>query len=182
MSDFFLGEIRIFSFEFAPDCWAKCNGTSMNRQQNAALFSLLAEVYGKGDGKTTFGLPDLRGRVPLHWGGSKSGRVYDFGVPVGGMEGVESVTLTQAQALHSHPFYATTTDGTAGQPAGGLLAAPPATSGVQHPIYGTPPNNLTAMNPGSISTVGRSGSHDNMQPFLVINFCIATSGVYPPRP
>jgi microcystin-dependent protein len=186
MSDFFLGEIRVFSFDWAPEYWAKCDGTVMQTQQSAALFSLLGKYYG-GNGQTTFALPDLQGRAPLHWGTlTIDGLTYTYNL--GQKGGVERVPLgTSQMPPHNHNVNATSKDANVASPSKTLLAAAkPGPKGTQalHPIYGAinKPADLTAMNSGSIGAAGGGASHENIQPFLAVNFCIATAGLYPMRP
>lgn len=182
MSDYFLGEIRMFSFNWAPKGWALCNGSLMQANQNAALFSLLGKTFG-GDARTTFGLPDLRGRAPLcsSYGPQPYG-TYNQGNE--GMGGVESVTLTTAQApIHTHSFRALSSVGTASQTAGGLVSSAKPVGTATPSLYGAvaPNSTMAPLNAGTISSVGGGNAHNNMQPFLVTNFCIATAGLYPPR-
>ena len=169
MSDFFIGEIRTFGFNFAPIGWAQCNGALLPLAQNQALFSLLGTTFG-GDGIRTFGLPDLQGRAPLD--------TDNANYPPGLKSGTETVSLGLPQlAAHSHALNATTTTGTVASPKGHDLAATPAS----HPIYGTSPIGVT-LNPASIGLTGSNIPHANMQPFLVLNFCISTTGIFPSRP
>ena len=167
--DPFLGEIKICAFPFAPKGWAFCNGALMSVAQNNALFALLGVQYG-GDGKTTFGLPDLRGRVAVH----RDGSTYIQG-KTGGQE---TVTLQAAHLpAHNHGVVVASSPATAlrvGGAAQNLLAATTTS------IYGAP-SNLVAMEAGMTSTIGGGGAHDNTQPSLVINYIIATSGIFPSR-
>ena len=183
MSDYFLGEIRMFSFNWAPKYWALCNGSLMQVNQNAALNSLLGNTFG-GDARTTFGLPDLRGRAPLcsSYGPQPYG-TYSQGNA--GMGGVESVTLTTAQApAHTHSFRALSSVGTANQPTSGasLVSSAKPVGAATPSLYGAaaPNSTMAPLNAGTINSVGGT-AHNNMQPFLVTNFCIATAGIYPPR-
>lgn len=182
MSDYFLGEIRMFPFAWAPENWLLCNGAVLQVSQNQALFSLLNKQYG-GDGRTTFALPDLRGRVPLSSGNSATYGSYS----VGQAGGFESVTLTATQVpSHTHSFNALSTVGAASTPAGGAAlvssAKPVGTPAVVPSLYGavTGTSTFAPLNSGTINTVG-GGAHGNMQPFTVLNFCIAAVGLYPSR-
>ena len=163
MSDPFLGEIRLMSFNFAPQGWALCNGQFLLINQNQALFSLLGTTYG-GNGQTTFALPDLRGRVPLHMGG---------GHTLGERAGVETVTLTQSQLpAHNHRVRARSA-GTGGvaTPNGNYL-------GGGNNVYGTA-GTLTSLSAATLTNTGGSQAHPNLQPFLTISFCIALQGIFP---
>lgn len=183
MAEPFLGEIRVFAFPFAPQGWALCNGALLPVQQNAALFSLLGAAYG-GDGKTTFGLPDLQGRTPIDLG-SVSGRPN---YRLGDRGGSETVQLTAAtMPAHSHLVQAV--DQAAGaQPMPAPANNFPSTVHLPdhtvpqtgHALYGAP-TNLVALNPGAVGAGGGNSGHNNMQQFSVVNFCIAISGLYPPR-
>ena len=162
MSEPFLSEIRIVSFSFPPKGWAFCNGQLLPINQNQGLFSLLGTTYG-GDGRTTFGLPDLRGRAPMHVGahvlGEKAGR--------------ESHSLVASEMpLHTHAVNAANADATTGNPANNVPAK--ATS----PMYRAP-TALTGLHPQSVSNVGGGQPHENMQPFLVLSFVIALQGIFP---
>lgn len=164
MAEPFLSEIRIMSFSFAPKGWAQCNGQLMAINQNQALFSLLGTTYG-GNGQTNFALPDLRARVPIHEG---------EGHLLGQRGGEQAHTLSIAELpAHTHTLNATSSDGSQVVPGGALLAkAAPA-----NPYHA--PANLAAMNAGSIAGSGGSQAHQNMQPFLTLNFCIALQGIFP---
>ncbi|MBF0285307.1 MAG: phage tail protein [Magnetococcales bacterium] len=183
MAEPFLGEIRVFGFAFAPQGWALCNGASMPIQQNAALNSLLGLYYG-GDNRTYFNLPDLRGRTPVYWGSFPDTREN---LILGQKGGAETVTLTSNNCPeHDHAFQATSAVGTVQNPAA------PAAAGKS--IYAqegdSTPTNLyanydstkeVALAPSTIGVTGGGAGHNNMQPFAVVNFCIATIGNYPPH-
>ncbi|HWI64814.1 MAG TPA: tail fiber protein [Symbiobacteriaceae bacterium] len=164
MSEPFLAEIRMFSFGYAPQGWAACDGAILPINQNQALFSLLGTTYG-GNGTTTFALPDLRGRVPVHFGN---------GVTLGQSSGQETHVLT-VNEMPAHVHIASGSSTTADQKiaAGNVWA----TSGT-NPYAATP--NL-AMSNQAISTTGQSQAHENRQPYLPVMFCIATMGIYPSR-
>ncbi len=169
MSTPFIGEIRLFAGTFAPVGWLFCDGTSLPISQYDVLFNLIGTTYG-GDGQNTFDLPDLRGRVPIHQGTGSSGTTYVMGEE----GGVESVTVTTQQIpVHSHLFAAKTASGTQPNPGGNLLAN---SQGPLPYIQENPDGNL---NGAAVQPVGGSQPHDNMQPFLCINFIIATEGIYP---
>jgi microcystin-dependent protein len=163
MAEPFLSEIRIFSFNFPPKGWAFCNGQLLPINQNQALFSLLGTRYG-GNGQTNFALPNLQGQVPIHAGN---------GHTLGERAGSSTVTVTQQQMpQHIHFAQASNTAGDVPTATGSVLAA----SDVQ--IY-SPVGTLTTLQPGSISNVGGSQAHNNMMPYLVLNFCIALQGIFP---
>ena len=163
MSEPFLSEIRIMSFIFAPKGWAQCNGQLLPINQNQALFSLLGTTYG-GDGRVNFALPDLRGRTPLHVG---AGHV------LGERAGEQSHTLTISEiASHLHAVNASSAVGNAATPGGNLLGSP------LNQTY-TAPSSMVPLAPGTVSNVGGSQAHLNMQPFLTLNFCIALQGIFP---
>ncbi|OIQ94780.1 phage tail collar domain protein [mine drainage metagenome] len=183
MADAVLGEIRIFPFNFAPADWAQCNGAILPVSQNPALFSLLNANYG-GDGRTTFALPDLRGRTPLHWGAGQTtaaGTVYS---KVGITGGAEQVSLNIANMpLHTHAVTAVAAPGNEFSGNGANYLAQAAADAEQPPVtpsmYG-PAATTVAMAPATLVATG-GGAHNNMQPFLVLNFCICTTGLYPSR-
>jgi microcystin-dependent protein len=160
----FLSEIRIMSFVFAPRGWALCNGQMMPINQNQALFSLLGTTFG-GDGRVTFGLPDLRGRTPIHVGGSHA---------LGQRGGEQAHTLSIAELpAHTHVLNATSSDATQPIPTGNLLAR----QAPANPYIGAA--SLSPMDSGSVGSVGGSQAHPNMQPFLTLSFCIALQGIFP---
>ena len=167
MSDPYLSEIRIMGFNFAPRGWAHCDGQYLPINQNQSLFSLMGTYYG-GDGRTTFGLPDLRGRTPLHIGDRHR---------LGEKRGAETVTLTAAEMpAHTHAAKASSSDADAVTPAGGSYAR------AQENIYAVSTSaNASAMAPQSISGSGGGQTQNNMQPYQALNFCIAMSGMFPSR-
>ena len=188
MSDPFVGEIRIFTWDWNPKGWALCNGALLPIQQNVALYSLLGTQYG-GNGTTTFGLPDLRGRVPIGIGPAVGGSTYVQGAA----GGTENVTLTaDTMPTHNHLVTGSTTNANANVPQtysvyGAAVTGNPAVA----TNYYCPPivsSSLVPLQPSTqsvasnLSLVGGSAAHPNMQPSLVINYCIATSGIFPARP
>ena len=166
MADPFVAEIRIFPFNFAPKGWAWCDGQLLPISQNTALFSLLGTTYG-GDGKSTFALPDLRGRLPLHQGN---------GFALAEAAGVEQVTLTTQQiAVHSHPLLGTSAPASTNEPTNNVFA----TSGGSSVLpYGTD-QPTTTLHPSTISPVGGSQPHTNFQPYLCVDFIISLFGIFP---
>jgi microcystin-dependent protein len=171
MSDPFVGEIRMFAGNFAPRNYAFCDGQLLAISQNDALFSLLGTTYG-GDGRTTFGLPDLRGRLPIHMGSGPGLTPRSLG----SRSGSETVTLTEAQIpRHRHGVRAVQSRANSGDPQGALLAA------ADSNVYRSP-GSLTNLAGESIAdSTGAGQSHANVQPFLCVNFIIALFGVYPSR-
>ena len=170
--DPFLGEIMLFAGDFVPRGYAACNGQLLPIAQNQALFSLLGTTYG-GNGQTTFALPDLRGRVPIHVGQGPglSDRI------LGEVGGEEAHTLTVAEMPgHTHVMTARSGNGTTASPAGALFAR----DGADVPHYGAGAD--TQLSPGAIAVAGGSQPHNNMQPYLALQYCIALTGVFPPRP
>lgn len=168
MSQPYIGEIRMFAGNFAPVGWSFCDGSIIPISQNDALFNLIGTTYG-GDGQNTFALPDLRSRVPVHVGP---------GFALGQAAGAETVTLTVSQIpAHSHVPLCNSGQGNPAQqgPGGGFWAQPSSTT-----IYATvPPAASLAMDPAAVGSTGGSQPHDNMIPFLVINFIISMFGVFP---
>jgi microcystin-dependent protein len=165
----FLSEIRIFSFNFPPKSWALCNGQLLPINQNQALFSLLGTTYG-GDGRVNFALPNLQGRVPIHQG---------EGHTLGEVGGTPTVTITQqTMPQHFHVLNASNQTGNSNNPSfqgtGHVLAQEP--GNVYAPSFSPA---AASLNPGSITNVGGSQPHDNMEPYLVLNFCIALQGIFP---
>jgi len=176
MSEPYLGEIRMFGGNFPPRGWAMCDGALVSIAENDALYILLGTTYG-GDGQNTFGLPDLRGRVPSHQG-SKNGQTYVLGQ----MSGAESVTLTSTQLpAHTHPFFAASTPGAVATPTAETMISDQGP--VDPNIFGyapyDPANPQIALSPASTSPTGGNQPHDNMQPYLGINFIISLEGVFP---
>ena len=170
MADPFVAEIRIFPFNFAPAGWMFCDGTQLPISENETLFQLIGTTYG-GDGQSTFNLPDLRGRVPVHQGTDPA---TGTSFTVGEMAGVESVTLTtQQMPQHNHALTATTNTGTQANPGGNLLSN---SQGPQPYIQESPDGNL---NPQAVQPMGGSQPHENLQPFLVINYIISLFGIFP---
>lgn len=160
----FLGEVKILSFEFAPKGWAQCNGQLMQINQNQALFALFGTMYG-GNGQTTFGLPDLRGRVPIHMG-------QGFTQGQNGGETAHTVSIQEMPA-HEHFAFGSSANSDTDIPTNNFL-------GAANNMYG-PPGNLTILHPSSITNVGNSQPHENEQPYLTLNMCVALLGVFPSR-
>jgi microcystin-dependent protein len=172
MSEPFVGEIRMFAGNFAPRGWALCDGQLLAISQNDALFSLLGTIYG-GDGRTTFGLPDLRGRIPVHTGSGPGLSPRQIGAKAG----TETETLTIAQLpAHSHAAKAQATPGDSGNPKNRHWAA---TSNTPAAYSNDPANSDMAA--AMLSPVGGNQAHSNMMPYLCVNFIIALFGVYPSR-
>lgn len=172
MADPFVAEIRIMGFNFAPRGWAFCNGQILPISQNTALFSLLGTMYG-GDGKSTFALPDLQGRAPMFWGQGPGLSLYDLGQT----SGTETVTLLTAEIpAHSHTMsFNGNVIGESNLPGGKVFAK----SGIPDTsVYST---NQPTKQGGELAPVGGNQPHNNMQPYLVMNFAIALQGVFPPR-
>lgn len=173
MSDQFLAEIRVFPFNFAPTGWALCNGQLMPISQNTALFSLLGTYYG-GDGKSTFGLPDLQGSAPVHAGQGQGLSTYYLGQS----GGVEYVTLLQSEMpVHTHSMNGATQD-----PALAKLISGDASWGLSQGggIYQDTAGAQLA--PQAVAMTGGGQPHNNLQPYLVMNYCIALQGIFPQRP
>jgi microcystin-dependent protein len=164
MAEPFIGEVRIFSFNFAPKGWAMCNGQLMAINQNQALFSILGTMYG-GDGRTTFALPNLQGRVPLH---------VDADFVLGQFSGEQAhMLLISEMPAHAHSATGSSMGASVKSPSGKLWAA-----SASSPFAATP---NTAMSPATVAQVGGSQAHDNQPPTLILNFCIALTGIFPSR-
>ena len=165
MADPFYGEIRLMAFDFAPYGWARCDGQLLPINQNQALFALLGTTFG-GNGVYTFGLPDLRGRIPIHVGGGRE---------LGDSGGEQGHTLSSAELPpHKHALNASSTNAGSSDPTNRVLAQ---SNNIYHSA-----TSLTALSPASVSSsTGGNQAHPNMQPFLVISFCIALRGVFPTR-
>ena len=170
MADPFLSEVRIFSFDFAPRSWAKCDGQILPIAQHTALFSLVGTLYG-GDGKSTFGLPNLMGRTPLN-AGQGNGLTNREQGKTGGASNVTLNVDTLPQ--HNHGFMVRS-DLTTESPQSNFVGA----RDVYRPNSSL--DNSAVLNAKMVGTTGNSDAHDNQQPFLVLNYCIALSGTFPHR-
>lgn len=175
MSEPFLAEVRIVGFNFAPRGWAFCDGQILPINQNQSLYSLLGTTYG-GDGRTSFALPDLRGRTPIHVGRSNGGGDHREGQK----SGEETHTLAvNEMPQHRHVAQAFSEQADSGDPSNRLLSDPPLSVGQ---IYSARDADLNVqMNSQMVFNVGGSQAHDNMQPYLAVNFCIALQGLFPSR-
>lgn len=172
MADAFVAEMRIFPFNFAPKGWAFCNGQLMPISQNTALFALLGTVYG-GDGKSTFALPNLQGSTPMQQGQGPGLSLRDLGE----IGGEQAVTLLQSEMpSHTHGVQAAAASDS-GSPTNNTWGS--GQKGFGNVYAGPPPN--VQMNPLGTSVAGGSQPHNNMMPFLCLNFCIALQGIFPPR-
>jgi len=172
MADPFVAEIRILPFNFAPTGWAFCNGQLLPISQNTALFSLIGTFYG-GDGKSTFALPNLQGAAAMHQG-QGAGLSERF---IGESAGSDTVTLLETESpVHAHAFVASPDPGDLAGPGTGrsLARSQPFIYKAGSPVVG-------AMAPEALSVIGGSQPHNNMQPYLTLNFCIALQGIFPPR-
>ena len=171
MSEPFVGEIRMFAGNFAPRGWAFCDGQLLAVNQNDALFSLLGTIYG-GDGRTTFGLPDMRGRIPIEQGDGPGLTQRHLGVKAGG----ETATLNSNQLpSHTHPLQAQNGPGSSSSPLGNTFAT------AQGDIYTEEEDDPLNMSPQAVSSVGGSRPHNNLMPYLCVHFIIALFGIYPSR-
>lgn len=171
MAQPYVGEIRMFGGNFTPAGWQACDGSLLPIAENEALFALIGTTYG-GDGQTVFGVPNLQGRVPLHRGALNGGQSFTIGEAAG----VEQVTLTTQQIpQHTHPFLTAAVQGGDNTPAGNL----PAISQNIKPYINDDPG-AGAMHPAMLAGAGGSQPHENLQPYLVINFIISLFGIYPP--
>ena len=173
MSEPFLAEVRMVGFNFAPRGWAFCDGQILPINQNQSLYSLLGTTYG-GDGRTSFALPDLRGRTPIHVGRSNGGADHHLGQK----SGEETHTLSSNEMpQHSHPLRGIDepASGRTDQPSGAFL------SKAASDLYSTEVTGLVPLGTGSITNTGGGQAHENMQPYLAVNFCIALQGLFPSR-
>jgi len=171
MGEPYIGEIRMFGGNFAPAGWAFCNGATIPISENDTLFNLIGTTYG-GDGQETFNLPDLQGRVPIHQG---QGPGISQNYNIGEKAGVESVTLTAQQIpVHTHPMMAASQNGQQPQPTNAFLSA--TNPGFPYVALSQP---FVQLNAGAVPPVGGSQPHENMGPFLAINFIISLFGVFP---
>jgi microcystin-dependent protein len=173
MSDQFLAEIRLFGFNYAPTGWALCNGQLLPLSQNTALFALLGTTYG-GNGVSTFGLPDLQDMVPIHAGEGPGLSLYDLGQSGGG----DSVTLIDSEMpFHTHGLSVSQADGIDQIATNSKLA-----TGIGIGQYrATPPNATVPLSPNAVAFTGVGVPHNNLMPYVTLNFCIALQGIFPPR-
>jgi len=173
VADQFVAEIRLFGFNFAPTGWAQCNGQVLPISQNTALFSLLGTTYG-GNGQSNFALPDLQGAVPIAAGQGPGLSPYDLGQTGGSA----TTTLLESEIPgHSHTASASTTPL-------GTVSMPSSEVGYSRPATGTPYGSagaVTTMSPLALTTAGGGQPHNNLQPYCVLNYCIALQGIFPPR-
>lgn len=170
MSEPFLAEVRIVGFNFAPRGWAFCDGQILPINQNQSLYSLLGTTYG-GDGRTSFALPDLRGRAPMHTGRSNGGADHREGQK----SGEETHTLSSAEMPdHDHVARASSANGNQANPSNNILAA---AANLYAPSSATRQNLASA----TVANVGGGQAHDNMMPWIAVNFCIALQGLFPSR-
>jgi microcystin-dependent protein len=177
MSDQFVAEIRMFGGNFAPTGWALCNGQLLPISQNTALFSLLGTTYG-GDGRSTFGLPNLQGRAPMHPGLGPGLSQHDLGE----LGGEQTVTLTQAE-MAQHTHLPNCLSGSGGDVLNPVLWSKTAGAGRQGgpPNYASTGSATLSMNPLAIGITGSGQPHNNMSPYQVVTFIIALQGIYPSR-
>jgi microcystin-dependent protein len=174
MADPFVAEIRIFPFNFAPRGWAFCNGQLLPISQNTALFSLLGTTYG-GNGQSTFALPDLQGKAPMQPGQGPGLSLHDLGE----IAGSETVTLLQSEMpAHAHTLMASTQAGE--DPSPGPTEALGRSVGAS--LYQPTTTPFVPMSLNAVAPAGGSLPHNNMMPYLTLNFCIALQGIFPPRP
>ncbi|MDX8392523.1 MAG: tail fiber protein [Mariprofundaceae bacterium] len=167
MSEPFIAEIRPMAFNYAPRGWAMCDGQVLPIAQNQALYSLLGITYG-GDGRSTFALPDMRGRVPIH---PDAGEFQQ-----GKRGGIEQVQLSEDNlGAHQHPLHASTAAAATNDPTQAVLA-----DTADENTYAAA-ENLTSLNSSTLNNTGGSQTHENQQPYLTINYCIALTGIYPSR-
>ncbi len=179
MADPFVSEIRIFPFIFAPTGWAFCAGQLLPLSQNTALFSLLGTTYG-GDGKSNFGLPDLQGRAPMHIGGDQPGPGLSFH-SLGEEAGEEFVTLLSSEMpAHNHIPNCADANGDVATPVGNIWSSAAFQRGSINLYHEAPSNGQMSLQ--AVAPTGGDLPHNNMPPYLTLNFCIALQGVFPPRP
>lgn len=175
MSQPFIGEIRMFGFSRTPNGWQRCDGTLLAISENDALFSLIGTTYG-GDGQTTFGVPDLRGRLPIHQGQGSGLSNYTIGQKAGS----EQVTVLSTQMpAHTHTLVASTGAASTVTPGASLL--PGSVSGESFYVTDITGATPLPMSPQSTSTAGGSQPHENCMPTLTVQYCIAIYGIYPSR-
>lgn len=175
MSEFFIGQVMMAGFNFAPRFFAQCNGQLLPINQNQALFSLLGTQYG-GNGTTNFALPDLRSRTPVGYASSVDPGWQPPSVQIGQSAGVENVTLLSTNLpAHTHALNAISTAGSTRNPNNALYASTTVN------LHGPSTGGLVPQNPQAIAPAGGNQPHPNLQPYTAINFCIALSGIFPSR-
>lgn len=175
MSEFYIGQIMMAGYAFAPKYFAQCNGQLLPIAQNQALFSLLGTQYG-GNGTTTFALPDLRSRTPVDYGTSVDPGWQPPPMQIGQTGGVENVTLLPTQLpAHGHTLGGTSATGNTKNPTGGLFGSNSVA------LFGSANGAAVPLNPATCGASGNSQAHPNLQPYEVINFCIALQGIFPSR-
>jgi microcystin-dependent protein len=180
MSEHFIGQIMMAGFTFAPRYFAQCNGQLLPINQNQALFSLLGTQFG-GNGTTNFALPDLRGRTPVSYASSVDPSWQPPSVQIGQAGGIENVTLLSTNLpAHTHAMNASTNPGDNRNPATRLFATS-TNSATAANLYAPSTGAPVVMNPQSVASAGNNQAHPNMQPYSVINFCIALQGIFPSR-
>ena len=173
MAEPFIGEIRIFAGNFAPRGWMFCEGQLLSIAQNTPLLSLMGTTYG-GNGQSTFGLPDLRGRIPVHAGAGPG----LAGVALGQVAGTEEVTLVAAELpQHTHPLGASTQAAATGLPAGNVVADSTSNGALIYKAAGAP----VTMSPAALEPAGASNPHENRAPYLAVSYIIAVEGIFPSR-
>lgn len=176
MSEPFLAEVRLMGFNFAPRGWAFCDGQILPINQNQSLYSLLGTIYG-GDGRTSFALPDLRGRTPIHVGNSNGGEEHELGQK----GGEEAITLSTVEMpSHDHTAQAANSEANQNNSGGNILAAASASTFNLY-ISETSTPTRQPITSSTVTNVGGSQSHNNMQPYFAVNFCIALQGLFPSR-
>jgi microcystin-dependent protein len=178
MTEPYLGEIRMFGGNFAPRGWVMCDGQLLSIAENDTLYVLLGTTYG-GDGQNTFGVPDLRGRVPTHQG-SRSGQSY----VIGQLAGSESVTLNPSQLpSHTHPTFAVSVAGAVAVPTAATMISDQGPAGQNISAYApyNSANEQIALSANSTSLAGGNQPHNNMQPYVGVNFILAIAGIFPPQ-
>lgn len=175
MSDYFMGQIIMAGFSFAPKTFAHCDGRLMSIAQNQALYSLLGTQFG-GDGITTFGLPDMRGRAPVAYGTSVDQAWQPTPMTMGQQGGTETVTLNLAQLpSHTHLLQGSSTSGQVKNPTNAVIGS------TTNALYGDASSNVVTLDTRTCGAAGGNQPHPNMQPYSVVNFCIALTGIFPSR-
>lgn len=181
MSEFFIGQIMMTGFNFAPRSWALCNGQLLPINQNQALFSLLGTQYG-GNGTTNFALPDLRSRTPMGYASSVDPSWQPPALQIGEAAGVENVTLVSSNLpAHTHSVNASTASGDNRSPGGRIFATSSNAGSAPPNLYAASTGALAPQNPQTVAPSGSNQPHSNMQPYSVINFCVALTGIFPSR-